>query len=390
MLHLFDSAPIVRLWRRQVEHLLNGHVICCSCLGYDWSIAMAFCMLRKFIRLSLLIALLVLSVGGLRYIHRNDSQIIALKPLPLDPDRPKLKKLGELQFLGAWELDSDNSRFGGISALMAMPDGRFIGLSDAGTLIGFGLTQNNRLDHPFIAPLPGTIGPDIDYEDKDSEGLAYDPDSGRFWVSFEGKHRIKRFTASFARSDGEFKAPEMRFWGDNSGAEAIVRMADGRFIILSEGMDIPGGAYMGLFFSGDPVERGSSYFPFGYRPPTGFKATDAAMLPDGRMMILNRRIGLPDGFRAKLTIIDPDDIARDEIIEGKTIATLASPLLVDNMEGLAITQENGRTIIWMISDDNFNAFQRTIFMKFALAEKPKATESAKKPEAEPAPGFESL
>jgi hypothetical protein len=71
-------------------------------------------------------------------------------------------------------------------------------------------------------------------------------------------------------------------------------------------------------------------------------------------------------------------------VQGAVLATLKSPLLVDNMEGLAITQENGRTVIWMISDNNFNIWQQTILMKFAL------TEEIKKPEADAAPGFESL
>ena len=54
------------------------------------------------------------------------------------------------------------------------------------------------------------------------------------------------------------------------------------------------------------------------------------------------------------------------------------------MEGLAVTQENGRIIVWMVSDNNFNALQRTILMKFAL------NLPNKKPEAETAPGFETL
>ncbi len=341
-------------------------------------------MLVRIFRSLLLIALLVLSIGGLRYVHHNNSQDIALTPLMLDPGRPDLKTVGGLTFLKAWRLKSNNSDFGGISALMALRDGRFAGLSDAGTLIGFGLTNDTRADHPFIAPLPGTMGPDIGYEDKDSEGIAYDPASGQFWISYEGKHAIRRFTPSFSRIDGKFTAREMRLWGSNSGAEAIVRLPGGRFAVFSEGMDMPGGGYMALMFSGDPVEPGTSYFPFGYRPPTGYKATDAAILPDGRMLILNRRISFPEGFAAKLTLIDPDMIRRGETVQGKLFATLKSPLLVDNMEGLAITQENGRTVIWMISDNNFNIWQQTILLKFAL------TDEIKKPEAINAPGFESL
>jgi hypothetical protein len=352
--------------------------------------AMATIMLSRLLRSFFLITLLTLCVGGVRIIHRNDSQQIALRPLLLDPDHPGLNKVGGLRFLKAWELNSDNSDFGGISALMALPDGRFVGLSDAGTLIGFGVTQDNKVDHPFIAPLPGTIGPKINYRDKDSESIAFDPGTGRFWIGFEAKHRIARFTASFARSDGKYTAPEMRLWGDNTGAEAIVRLPDGRFVVFSEGMDMPGYAYQALTFSGDPVEPGTSHFAFAYRPPAGYKPTDAAMAPDGRLLILNRRLAFPSGLSAKLTSIDPAGIKKGVTLTGKLIATLASPLLVDNMEGLAVTVEQGHTVIWMISDNNFNAWQRTILMKFILTEDVTRGAGAKKPEAETAPGFDSL
>ncbi len=351
---------------------------------------MACIMLSRLLRSFFLIALFALSVGGERIYHRNESQQIALRPLLLDPNRPALNKVGGLRFLKAWELNSYNSDFGGISALMALPDGRFVGLSDAGALIGFGLTQDERIDRPFIAPLPGSLGPKKDYDDKDAESIAFDAGTGRFWIGFEAKHRIERFTASFARSDGKYIAPEMRFWDHNSGAEALVRLPDGRFVVFSEGMEMPGNAYQALLFSGDPVEPGTSHFAFSYRPPAGYKPTDAAMAPDGRLLILNRRLAFPSGLSAKLTSINPADIKKGEAVTGKLIASLASPLLVDNMEGLAVTIEQGRTIIWMISDNNFNAFQRTILMKFILTEDTANGAGVKKPEAETAPGFDSL
>ena len=107
-------------------------------------------------------------------------------------------------------------------------------------------------------------------------------------------------------------------------------------------------------------------------------------MPDGRLLILNRRIGFPQGFSAKLAVLDPSEIQSGEVATPKVIASIAPPLLVDNMEGLAITQQNGRIIVWMVSDNNFTAFQRTILMKFAL------NLPNKKPEAETAPGFETL
>jgi hypothetical protein len=103
-------------------------------------------MSARFSRYILLIALAIVAVGGVRTVYVNNSQNIALRPLDLDPAHSGQRRVDELIFLAAWELGSGNGDFGGISALTALPDGRFVGVSDAGTLIGFGLTSDDRID----------------------------------------------------------------------------------------------------------------------------------------------------------------------------------------------------------------------------------------------------
>jgi hypothetical protein len=65
-------------------------------------------------------------------------------------------------------------------------------------------------------------------------------------------------------------------------------------------------------------------------------------------------------------MIDPRAIAPGAVLVGQEIARLAPPLSLDNMEGLAITEEAGQTMVWLISDDNFSPLERTLLMKFAL------------------------
>lgn len=341
-------------------------------------------MLSRYQRPFALLLLAILSVGGVRVIQINNSQNIALRPLDVDPAHPGPRRVGELIFTGAWELQSDNENFGGISGLTLLPDGRFIGVSDAGTLIGFGLSNNEQTDRPFIAPLPGAAGAEIHYKDRDSEGVTHDPQSGQFWVSYEAHHAIRRFSRSFSRISGEVRPPEMLDWPSNRGAEALIRLRDGRFITIAESVD--DGIHQALLFSGDPVEKGSVTSRFTYRPPIGYRVTDVVQLPDGRLAVLHRSIGLPDGFAAKVGVLAISDIGKDKTAESRIIATLATPLLVDNLEGIAAQEKDGETYIWLISDNNFFVLQRTILMKFRLAEKA----DTKKPEAEPAPGFESL
>lgn len=341
-------------------------------------------MRTKLMRLTLALGVALLAVGGVRVIYPSDSQDIALKPLPLNPDNPDARQVGALTFLGAWALQSSNEDFGGISALVALRDGRFMGVGDAGTLIGFGLTRNDRTDRPFIAPLPGSQGSEQNFKDRDSEGLAHDPMTGQFWVSFEANHAIRRYAPGFARMTGIVRLAEMQDWPSNKGAECIIRLQDGRFIVIAE--TIENDVHPALLFSGDPVEAGSAVTPFSYRPPDGYRVTDGVQLPDGRLVILNRRISFPEGFAAKVAIVDPAAIDDRKAVAGRIIATLDGPLLVDNMEGIAVTKGQEGVILWLISDNNFNIMQRTILMKFAMPDVGKS----KKPEALAAPGFDAL
>ena len=341
-------------------------------------------MIARALRILILLLLAVVSVGGIRTIYKNDSQKIAMKPLTLDPANPGIRRVGDLIFLEAWELGSDNSDFGGISALTALPGNRFIGVSDAGTLIGFGLTRDDRIDRPFIAPLPESHGPDKNFEDRDTEGIAFDTASGHFWVSYEAKHAIRRFSRSFSRMNGLVRPEQMQGWPSNKGAETIVRLNDGRFVVIAETFEPD--FHPALLFSGDPVEKGTITSRFSYRPPTGYRVTDATMMPDGRLLVLNRSISFPNGFSAKLAVLEADEIKAGNTASGKVIASLSAPLLIDNMEGVAITRDGKETIIWLISDDNFSIWQRTLLMKFRLSERNKK----KKPDAAAAPGFDSI
>ncbi len=336
--------------------------------------------------------ILLICVVGTRITRPNYDPTITLLPLVLNPENPSQSHIGKLEFISAWELTSVNPDFGGISALNILEDGRFLGVSDAGTLIGFGLKGDDTADRPFIAPLPGAKR-GSNFATRDSESLSYDPQSGRFWVGYENDNVIKRFSRSFANIESTSKPKLMQEWSANSGAESLIRMPDGRFIVFSEGYDLPDGSYEAIIFSGDPTEKGSIASSFGYFPPEGYKPTDAALLPNGKLLILNRRFSPIEGFTIKIGILNPDDIIAGESIESDIIAILEQPLLVDNLEGVTISREDDKVIIWMISDNNFNIFQRTILMKFALgaqyaSSNDKQNNDAKKPDIKP--GFESL
>ena len=67
--------------------------------------------------------------------------------------------------------------------MLALPDNRFLMLSDNGSLVGFTLDEANHLAvRPFIAPLPDGPAKPNQYAKKnwDSESLVHDPGTGQF------------------------------------------------------------------------------------------------------------------------------------------------------------------------------------------------------------------
>lgn len=333
--------------------------------------------------------------------EKNTSQYINLYPIAFDSSDPKRTRTGRLEFLAGWKMTSENSAFGGISSMLLLPENRFFMLSDAGVLIGFTLDEeNDRAKRPFITPLPD--GPPKESEfgrlNWDAEAMLYDPESRRFWVGYERQHGIWRYSASFARKETMHQPAAMQDWPLNGGAEAMLRLTDGRYLVFSETADFSKGGTQALIFDGDPSEPGAKSTLFGYRAPKGYRVTDAALLPDGSALILHRRFTPLRGISAILSIADISEITADEVWTSRQIATLKPPLKVDNMEALAVTvEENGDkrdTIIWIASDDNFQDIQESILLKFRLLKgrmKPKQKkESAKNEKAEANPGFSSF
>jgi len=297
----------------------------------------------------------------------NNSQTITIRRLPDLPAVPVRLQGGPLVLRDGWELDSNNSDFGGYSGLLALGPGRFLALSDAGMVMGFTLARGPRIRDSFIAPLPLARHDHLARRQQDSESITRDPDTGRFWVGYEQIAAIRRFTAALSRGDGVVKPAAMRGWPDNGGAEALVRLRDGRFLVFAEKAGARHGGTQALLYRGDPIEAAAPPLRFRYRPPKpDYSITDAAQLPDGRLITLHRRFTLLDGVSAKIGIADPAEIRAGALLRPQIIATLRAPLPVDNMEGVAVTQSGPHTYIWLISDDNFAPFQRTILLKLEL------------------------
>lgn len=283
------------------------------------------------------------------------------EPVPLREDAAGARQLGGLTFLEGWWLRSAHPHFGGISALH-MNGRNALALSDGGVLIRFELPTRAGRVPLRIEDLPDAPGPRK--TQRDSEAMTVH--GGRAWVGFERKNAVFRYDMRTWRSEASAQPAAMRQWPLNSGSEAMIRLADGRFLIFSEGERLTGGGTEALLFSGDPALEKSKAVRLAYRAPEGYRITDAAELPDGRLMFLNRRISLFDGMLVKLTIAPRQKLKANIVLSGADIAHFAAPVVTDNYEALSIGVENGRTILWIASDDNYMGFQRTLLLKFFL------------------------
>lgn len=291
--------------------------------------------------------------------------ILTFQPVPLNSDAPAQRRLGRLLYLRGWSITSNDPRFGGLSALH-VEGRRVLALSDAGTAIAFALPGpdgKSSMSDDFLHDGPG---PPDERGSRDAEAVAVA--GGTVWVAFENRNAIWRYSRESWRAEAGSRPKAMRDWGYNAGSEAMVRLPDGRFLLFAEGGRRADGTTDALLFAGDPAEGEEAAMALRYRAPSGYRITDAALLTDGRLLFLNRRIGWLGRFSAKLTIGRLPPLQAGAMLTGEEAADFSAPIIADNMEALSVAREDGRTIIWIASDDNFSPMQRTLLLKFALAD----------------------
>jgi hypothetical protein len=290
---------------------------------------------------------------------------VQVQRVALDADDPARTVVGPLTYLAGWHFSSRDPAFGGFSA-MAVQGDRFLLLADSGLTFRFTLGADLVPRDYAFGSLPGGPGTGWSKRDRDSESLAIDPQTGRLWVGFERANEIWRYAPDLARVTARRAPPEMARWPENGGAETMVRLSDGRFLVVSEDRDAPDGSKAALLYDRDPTDPRARAQQFRIAMPGDYRPTDAVVLPDGRLLILARAVTLSEQFTAKLLLADSRRLSHG-LLRPREIAAFAAPLLHDNFEGLAITREGGATILWMISDDNTPSFfQRSLLLKFRL------------------------
>jgi hypothetical protein len=282
---------------------------------------------------------------------------LTARPLTLGEAR----RVGALVFLEGWQLSSGDTRFGGISA-MHVEGGDVLALSDTASVLRFPLPRRGGALPLRIERLSRGPGSGLSKGDRDIEAMAVA--GGRLWALYEGSNQIWRYRSSGWHAEA---AAAMRGLSRRRGPEAMVRLADGSFLVVGDDRPAADGTVPLLLFAGDPAQAATPVRRLRYRPPAGYRPSDAALLADGSLLLLHRRWTARRGWEAVLTLAGLGRLGAGAPLEGRVVAEFTGGTAGDNMEALSVTREGGRTIVWIASDDNFNPLlQRTVLLKFAL------------------------
>ncbi len=192
----------------------------------------------------------------------------------------------------------------------------------------------------------------------DAEGVAVWPNSDLV-VSFEHDHRIWRYPANGGPPQ-DMPMPDIDM-PPNQGMEGLA-------LAVSQG---PGAYWVGV--EGGSIwlcrdSRGCQQWSGLMAPPLGFRLTALGETPGGELVILHHNYNpLTQQTRVLASIVT---IPRAPQGPSRLTAQLqlASPLTVDNLEGVAaVAAPNGGLRLYLISDDNFSDRQRTLLLAFDLS-----------------------
>jgi len=319
------------------------------------------------------VALLVLVAGALVPMGARAGAIeVSAEPVPLDPKAPTTTSAGKLTYRGGLLLKSPDSHFGGFSGLGVSADGkRMVAVSDrgrrlaanlvydaTGDLVGLSDTALDTLSDPDGRPLTRKM-----FSDAESMSPGVE---GEIIVAFERAHRLWRYLPGEVAAHPMAAPDEVAALPANNGIEALTLLADGSLLAIAEGS--ANGAETLAWVSD---VGGWSVMTYGLKD--GFQVTGAAMLPGGDVLVLERRYTLRTGVAARVSRLAAGAIEAGAHLEASPVAELRPPQSVDNMEGIEVRRAErgpnaGKTLVYLISDDNFNPLQRTLLMMFELTE----------------------
>lgn len=326
---------------------------------------------------------------------------VTATPVPLQPLQPARTKAGELTFVAGFHLTSPDKRFGGLSGLEILPDGNLLAVSDRDEFVWIDVAKDGVTPTSArIANMHNWEGRQLDNgTDGDAEGVAFN--AGLALVSFDGNQQVLAYDigkcGAAARGTpivfGPFGLPLAEAYGesrikvsDTAGSEAIAVTSDW---YMFTGIETKVGQLSPM--SARPIEQDPDFslrVGVGAQDFVGLDVTPAPRRSGSvRAFTLHRSFSARAGYAVTIAETDfnryADDAMQTRHIDGdidqrarfrfvetgwRKLAELDMLMTIDNFEGLAAKElPDGRTRLFIVSDDNFSPTQRTLLMVFDLA-----------------------
>ncbi|QND73515.1 esterase-like activity of phytase family protein [Tardiphaga robiniae] len=306
---------------------------------------------------------------------------IEARPIPAFDTRDRARtRFGSLQYRSGLVLTSRYKDFGGISGLRLDDKGEgFIAISDKGNWFTGKIAYSGDTMVGIVdveaAPMLGADGRPITARGwYDTESIAVDGPT--VYIGLERVHQILKFDFGRdgvrARGEPIPQPPGMRKLPSNGSLEALVMVRKDRFkssplagmlLAISErGLDSAGNISAWIIGGKTPAT-------FSVRRTKNYDISDAALLPSGDLLLLERKFSLFGDTGVRIRRIPLASIVPDAVIDGPTIFDADLGYEIDNFEGLDVhVTPEGDTVLTLISDDNFSMLQRTLLMQFTLLE----------------------
>ena len=312
--------------------------------------------------------------GAARAIEQTRFPVaVSARPISaFEPRRPEQRRFGALQFRSGLVLSSSHPRFGGFSGLARLNGGRdLVSVTDRGYWLTAKVSYRDGklagLEEAEMAAILGGSGRPLTRSGLfDTESLCIH--DGTAYVGIERKHEIARF--DWARDGVEGRArpvpvpPEIKRLPRNRGLEALGVMPagplKGTLVAIAERSGKEDEPTLGALLGGPQPGL------FKLARHDGYDITDLAFLPSGDMLLLERWYQPLRGVGMRMRRIVGRDIRPGALVDGPRLIEADLGFEIDNMEGLSVHLEEGKTILTLISDDNFSFLQRTLLLEFEL------------------------
>lgn len=285
------------------------------------------------------------------------------------------RQFGKLEFRGGVVLSSTLPDFGGISSIRVDRDGkRFLAVNDKGRWlrgrIDYAGERPVGISDVEIAPILGADGKSLSRRYYDAESLT--EAGGTVWVGYERVHQIFRFDYAkqglLARGQPIRMPPGAKNMPSNKGIEAMIAAPSGTplagtLIAISEKALDDAGNIRGFLIGGKTPGE------FSVKRIGDFDLTDAALAPNGDLLILERAFSILRGAGMRIRRVPLSAVKPGAVLEGEVLIEADFAYQIDNMEGLSVhVGTKGETVLTIVSDDNFSSWQRTLLLQFTLVD----------------------